>query len=142
MKQQIYKMREIQNCELGRGPQVLGNFGMPYHEGTLSKQEKKVKKTCQRHREFCEVKIEYRECHLRYCPGITRIVEGHVNQIELEDKAYGDRCTDVSTRRTMWIDYSSNELNNLGPLPLPTPSLPHGFKEVTNKQAYPSRLHM
>lgn len=94
------------------------------------------------HREFCEVKIEYRECHLRYCPGITRIVEGHVKQIELEDKAYGDRCTDVSTRRTMWIDYSSNELNNLGPLSLPRASLPHGFKEVTNKQAYPSRLHM
>ena len=27
-------------CQSGRGPQVLGDFGMLYHDGTLSKQEK------------------------------------------------------------------------------------------------------
>ena len=55
---------------------------MPYHEGTLSKKEEGKEK----HKEFCEVKIECRECHLRYSPWITRIPQGQLKRIELEDK--------------------------------------------------------
>ena len=53
MKQQIYEMREILIYGLGRRPQVLRDFGMPYYK-------------------------------------ITRIVEGQVKRIELEDKGYID----------------------------------------------------
>ena len=56
----------------------------------LSQNMKKVKRTSQKHDEFCAVKIEGRECHLRYGPWITRIPEGQVKRIELEDKGYND----------------------------------------------------
>ena len=59
---------------------------MPYHEGTLSKKEEGKEKL----KEFCEVKIECRECHLRYSQWITRIPQGQLKRIELEDKGYND----------------------------------------------------
>ena len=59
---------------------------MAYHEGTLSKKEEGKEK----HKEFCEVKIECRECHLRYSQWVTRIPQGQLKRIELEDKGYND----------------------------------------------------
>ena len=59
---------------------------MPYHEGTLSKKEEGKEKL----KEFCEVKIECRESHLRCGPRSTRMVEGQVKRIELEYEGYID----------------------------------------------------
>ena len=55
-------------------------------EPTQSKE--KVKITCQKHREFCEVKFECRECRVINGPRIIRIVEGQVKRIKRGDKGH------------------------------------------------------
>ena len=58
-----------------------------------SQNKKKVKRTCEKHEEFCEC----RECHLRYGPGITRILEGQVKPIEMENKGFIDNIRDMNS---------------------------------------------
>ena len=89
------------------------------------------KETCQKHEEFCEVKIECRESYLRYGPQITRIVEGQGKRIELKDKGY---TLKMHWHIKSWDRLIQQRTRKCGPHSLPRPSLPHEFKEEKCKE--------